>query len=122
MAIDDTGGPAPLTPGWKTLAIVGAFYLGCLVVATWPAFATFGSTLPSRVDPLAHIWTMRWNKVRLPHGRPPSASPGLQSRGGASPGPLPPMHFQTLLYIPLSIAFDNDVLCYNLIRTFAFLL
>ena len=32
------------------------------------------------------------------------------------------MHFQTLLYVPLSLVFANDVLCYNLIRTFAFLL
>ena len=32
------------------------------------------------------------------------------------------MHFQTLLYIPLSFVFANDILCYNLIRTFSFLL
>ena len=122
MAIDDTGGPASLTPGWKTLAIVGTFYLGCLVVATWPAFATFGSTLPSRVDPLSHIWTMRWNKDCLLHGRLPFSCPDIQYPVGASLGTLPPMHFQTLLFVPLSLAFDDDVLCYNLIRTFAFLL
>ena len=91
-------------------------------MATWPAFATFGSTLPSIVNPLAHIWTMRWNKDCLLHGRLPFVCPDIQYPVGASLGTLPPMHFQTLLYIPLSFAFANDVLCYNLIRTFAFLL
>ena len=112
----------PLTPGWKTLAVVAAFYLGCLVVATWPAFATFGSTLPSRIDPLAHLWTMRWNKSCLVEGRLPFFCPEIQYPVGASLGTMPPMHFQTLLYIPLSSLFTNDVLCYNLIRTCSFLL
>ncbi|WP_435005259.1 hypothetical protein P12x_003154 [Tundrisphaera lichenicola] len=122
METDQTGEPGPITPGWKTLTIVGIFYLGCLGVATWPAFATFGSTLPSRVDPLAHIWTMRWNKDCLLHGRLPFVCPGIQYPVGASLGTLPPMHFQTLLFVPLSLVFGNDILCYNLIRTFAFLL
>ena len=113
---------APMTPGWKTLAVVAVFYLGCLAVATWPAFATFGSTLPSRVDPLAHLWTMRWNKACLVEGRLPFVCPDIQYPVGASLGTLPPMHFQTLLYVPLSSVFDNDVLCYNIIRTCSFLL
>ncbi len=118
----DPRDPAPLTPGWRTTAVVAAFYLGCLAVATWPAFASFGSALPSRVDPLAHLWTMRWNKSCLLEGKLPFVCPDIQYPVGASLGTLPPMHFQTLLYIPLSILLHNDALCYNLIRTFAFLL
>lgn len=117
----DPRDPSPITPGWKTLVAVLAFYLACLAVATWPAFATFGSTLPSRTDPLAHLWTMRWNKGCLLNGRLPFFCPDIQYPVGAPLGTLPPMHFQTLLYVPLSLAF-NDVVSYNLIRTFAFLL
>ncbi len=125
MTTDDPSGPAdrgPMTPGWKTMTAVAVFYLGCLVVATWPAFATFGSTLPSRIDPLAHLWTMRWNKSCLVEGRLPFVCPDIQYPVGAALGTLPPMHFQTLLYVPLSLVFANDVLCYNIIRTISFLL
>ncbi len=113
---------SPLTPGWRSMVAVAAFYLACLAVATWPAFATFGSTLPSRVDPLAHLWTMRWNKACLLEGKLPFVCPDIQYPVGASLGTLPPMHFQTLLYVPLSAVIPNDVACYNIIRTFAFVL
>jgi hypothetical protein len=125
MAIDTHEAQAeltPLTPGWRTLSLVALFYLGCLVVATWPAFLTFGSELPSRVDPLAHLWTMRWYKACLMSGRLPFFCPEIQYPVGASLGTLPPMHFQTLLYLPLSFLLNNDPLCYNLIRTCSFLL
>jgi hypothetical protein len=118
----ESPGPSPLTPGWKVLGLVAVFYLGCLVVATWPAFATFGSTLPSRIDPLAHLWTMRWNKACLVEGRLPFFCPEIQYPVGAPLGTLPPMHFQTLIYIPLSWLTSNDILCYNVIRTCSFLL
>ncbi len=118
----ETVGTLPLTPGWRTVALVALFYLGCLVVATWPAFLTFGSELPSRVDPLAHLWTMRWYKACLMAGRLPFFCPEIQYPVGASLGTLPPMHFQSLLYIPLSMIFSSDALCYNLIRTASFLL
>ncbi len=118
----DPNPTGPLTPGWRTLLAVLAFYLAALAVATWPAFAHFGSELPSRVDPLAHIWTMRWNKRCLLEGRLPFVCPEIQYPVGAALGTLPPMHFQTMLYVPLSFVFANDVLCYNVIRTFAFLL
>ena len=98
----ETRDRAPLTPGWKTMSLVAALYLGSLAAATWPAFRTFGSTLPSRVDPLAHLWTMRWNKSCLLEGKLPFVCPDIQYPVGASLGTLPPMHFQTLLYIPLS--------------------
>jgi len=125
MTIDppsETPTSTPLTPGWRTMVVVAVFYVGCLAVATWPAFATFGSTLPSRVDPLTHLWTMRWYKACLFEGRLPFFCPDIQYPVGAALGTLPPMHFQTLLYIPLSMVIHDDALCYNLIRTGAFLL
>ena len=112
----------PLHPGWRWLVGSALFYLICLTVATWPAVPRMASELPSRVDPLAHIWTMRWNKSCLLAGRLPFYCPDIQYPVGAALGTLPPMHFQTLLYVPLSFVFANDVLCYNLIRTFVFLL
>lgn len=114
--------PAALTPGWRWLAGSALFYLICLTVATWPAVPRLATDLPSRVDPLAHIWTMRWNKSCLLEGKLPFYCPEIQYPVGAALGTLPPMHFQTLLYIPLSMVFGNDILCYNLIRTFVFLL
>ncbi len=120
-APSDSPDRSPITPGWKTLAVVAVFYLGCLVVATWPAFATFSTTLPWRVDPLAHLWTMRWNKACLMEGKLPFVCPDIQYPVGAALGTLPPMHFQTLLYVPLSFVFD-DIVCYNIIRTCSFLL
>ena len=116
------GDRLPLHPGLRWLAGSAVFYLLCLTVATWPAVPRMGSELPSRVDPLAHIWTMRWNKSCLLAGRLPFHCPDIQYPVGAALGTLPPMHFQTLLYVPLSFVFANDVLCYNLIRTFVFLL
>ena len=116
------GDPPGWWPGWRWVAGATLFYLACLTVATWPAIPRMATELPARVDPLAHIWTMRWNKACLLQGKLPFRCPDIQYPVGAALGTLPPMHFQTLLYVPLSLAFDNDVLCYNLIRTFAFLL
>ena len=121
--LKNLGGPRiSLHPGWRWLAGSAVFYMLCLTLATWPAVPKMGSELPSRVDPLAHIWTMRWNKSCLMAGRLPFHCPDIQYPVGAALGTLPPMHFQTLLYIPLSLVFSNDILCYNLIRTFVFLL
>ncbi|WP_435016672.1 hypothetical protein TA3x_004245 [Tundrisphaera sp. TA3] len=122
--MSDDRSPAPPTsawsPGWSTLAAVSALYLASVFVATYPAMLTMGSTLPWRVDPIAHIWTMRWNMQCVLQGKLPFFCPNIQAPVGAALGTLPPMHFQTLLFIPLSLLFDNDILCYNLIRTFAF--
>ncbi len=111
-----------MTPGWRWLAGAAVFYLACLTVTTWPAIPRMATELPSRVDPLTHIWTMRWNKSCLLEGRLPFRCPDIQYPVGAALGTLPPMHFQTLLFVPLSLLFANDVLCYNIIRTLAFLL
>ncbi len=118
--VDST--PPSMTPGRRWLAASAVFYLACLTVTTWPAIPRMATDLPSRVDPLAHIWTMRWNKSCLLEGKLPFRCPDIQYPVGAALGTLPPMHFQTLLFVPLSFLFANDVLCYNIIRTVAFLL
>jgi len=126
MATDTTPDvdPAPpsVTPGRRWMAGASAFYLAVLTVATWPAIPRMATDLPSRVDPIAHIWTMRWNKSCLLEGKLPFHCPDIQYPVGAALGTLPPMHFQTLLFVPLSLVFANDVLCYNIIRTAAFLI
>lgn len=109
-------------PGWRWILGASAFYLICLTAATWPAIPRMATELPARVDPLAHIWTMRWTKSCLLEGKLSFRCPDIQYPVGAALGTLPPMHFQTLLFVPLSLAFGNDILCYNLIRTFAFVL
>ena len=109
-------------PGWATLAAVSGLYLAALFVATYPAMLTMDTTLPWRVDPIAHIWTMRWNMECLLQGKLPFYCPGIQAPVGAALGALPPMHFQTLLFVPLRLLIPNDILCYNLIRTAVFLL
>jgi len=110
------------SPGWRWMVGSAIFYLLCLTVATWPAAPRLGSALPSLVDPVTHIWTMRWNKSCLLEGKLPFHCPDIQYPTGAALGTLPPMHLQTLLYVPLSFVFANDVLCYNIIRIAAFLL
>ena len=117
---NDAGRPTAITPGWRTMAAVSVAYLAAVFLATYPAMLTIGSTLPWRVDPIAHIWTMRWNMACLLQGRLPFFCPGIQAPVGAALGTLPPMHFQTLLFVPLRLAIPNDILCYNLIRLFAF--
>jgi hypothetical protein len=91
------------------------FYAVCAAIATYPAVRTMSSTLPSRVDPLVHLWTLRWYKTCLAEGRLPFHCPEIQYPVGAPLGFLPPMHYQALLYLPLSCVISNDVLCYNLI-------
>lgn len=121
--LHESSSPAiPLSPGWRWLAGSAVFYLICLTLATWPAVPRMATCLPSRVDPLAHIWTMRWYKSCLLEGKLPFYCPEIQYPVGAALGTLPPMHFQTLLFIPLSFVLSNDILCYNIIRTIAFLL
>jgi hypothetical protein len=107
--------------GMRTLLFVLAFYLACLAVATYPAFTALGSRLPSLSDPLTHLWTMRWYKACLLEGKSPLRCPDVQYPVGAPLGYFPPMHLQSLMYIPLSTITKNDILCYNLIWIFGFL-
>jgi hypothetical protein len=95
------------------------FYSGCLLVATWPAAQTLSTRLPgSQADPLQALWVMRWYKDCLLQGSSPLHCPHIQYPIGAPLGNFSPLHFQALLYLPLSLVIGNDVLCYNLIWLF----
>ncbi len=107
-------------PGAAYVLAVALGYLACLVAATWPACATLSTHLPSLVDPLQHLWVMRWTRACLLAGRTPFFCPDLQYPVGAPLGNFSPLQLQSLLYIPLSSITSNDVLCYNLIWIFGF--
>src|SRR4051794_38795674 len=97
---------SPADRGWdgRTLALVLAFYVACLAVATYPLGRRFTTELAgSRLDPLQHLWIMRWYKACLLEGRSPVLCPELQYPVGAPLGNFSPLHFQALLYIPISI-------------------
>jgi hypothetical protein len=113
---DDDGGPRL---GWKGLIFAAVFYVGCVAVATYPLVTTFATTLPgSLLDPLQHLWIMRWYKTCLLEGRSPLVCPEVMYPVGAPLGNYSPLHFQALLYIPLSSLIHNDILCFNLIWLF----
>jgi hypothetical protein len=103
--------------GGKTVALVAAFYIGCVAVATYPMVATFGSRLPGflPLDPLQHLWIMRWYRACLLEGRSPLLCPEIHYPTGAPLGNFSPLLLQAMLYLPLSALFRNDVLCFDLI-------
>ncbi len=107
--------PTGRRPGPITMTAVAVLYALCVAVATWPVVATFSTALPSHIDALAHLWTMRWYKTCLIEGRSPFLCPELQYPVGVPLGFFPPMHVQSLVYVPLSFFISNDVLIYNLI-------
>ena len=106
--------------GSACMIAVAAVYLACVAVATWPSFSTLSTHLPSLVDPLQHLWVMRWTKSCLLAGRAPFFCPELQYPVGAALGNFSPLQLQSLLYILISSVTSNDVLTYNLIWTFGF--
>ena len=110
----------PIRPplGWKAVAAAAAIYAACVSLATWPRVLWFRSALPSLGDPLQHLWIMRWYKTCLWEWRSPVVCPELQYPTGAPLGCFSPLHFQSLLFIPLSAVLPNDVLCYNLVWMF----
>src|SRR5438445_11886357 len=112
---------AATRPGAATFLALLAFYLVAIALATYPAITTMGSRLPNLGDPLTHLWTMRWYKACLLEAKSPFRCPDIQYPVGAPLGYFPPMQLQTLVYIPLSMMFDNDILCYNLIWIFGLL-
>jgi hypothetical protein len=114
----DPDEPSETGPGWRTVAVVAALYIACVSLATWPRIFWFRSALPSLGDPLQHLWIMRWYKTCLREGQSFILCPEIQYPTGAPLGSFSPLHFQSLLYIPLSSAIGNDVLCYNLIWLF----
>jgi len=101
--------------GWRTILAILVFHATCLFAATYPAMLTFQSRrVGDAGDPYEHLWIMRWYKTCLLEGRLPVLCPELQYPTGAPLGNYPPLHIQSLLYIPLSAVFD-DVLSFNLI-------
>jgi hypothetical protein len=113
----DAPGASPRL-GWRSVVAVLALYLACVAVATFPMITVLGSRLPSLSDPVEHIWTMRWYKMCLLEGRSPLRSADTHFPVGAPLGYFPPMHLQTLLFIPISDLTNNDYLSYNLIWIF----
>jgi hypothetical protein len=99
------------------------FYAGCLAAATYPMVRRVASAVPRDLaDPLMHLWVMRWYKSALLEGHLPFLCADLQYPAGAPLGFFSPMHFQSLLYLPLSFATQNDALCYNILWILGFLL
>lgn len=117
---DDSSDAAPRSAlGWKTLTLLVVSYVTAVLLATYPVVCTFTSRLPgSRSDPLQALRVMRWYKDSMLHGYPLLQCPGLQYPIGAPLGNFSPLHFQSFLYLPLSLAGVDDVLCYNLIWLF----
>ncbi len=99
----------------KTLFLVTIGYLAGIAIATYPFVFSFGSRLPgSLLDPLQHLWIVRWYKTCLLNWQSPVICRELQYPIGAPLGNFSPLHLQALLYLPLSFLF-NDVTCFNLI-------
>src|SRR5262245_5180567 len=89
--------------GWKALGIAAVFYAFCVSIATWPRVLWMRTHLPQLMDPLEHLWIMRWYKICLMEGRLPLFCPEVHHPIGVPLGCYVPMHFQSLLYIPLSL-------------------
>ncbi|MDB5349148.1 MAG: hypothetical protein JWN86_395 [Planctomycetota bacterium] len=104
----------------KDLALVWAFYIACALILSYPLIKTFSTTLAgSLIDPLQHLWIMRWYRSCLLEWRSPVICPELQYPVGAPLGNFSPLHLQAILFIPLSLVLRNDVLCFNLVWLFA---
>lgn len=108
-------------PGWRTWAVVLVFYAASVAVATYPMVLHIQSELPSTVDPLQHLTVLRWYKTCLLEGRSPLKCPEIQYPVGAPIGNFSPLHFQALLFVPLSLIGVDDVAAFNLIWWFGFL-
>jgi hypothetical protein len=105
--------------GWRSLLAVLLVYTVSIFCATYPALLTPTTRLAgSRCDPMQALWLMHWYKDCLFQGRSPLHCGEIQYPVGAPLGNFSPLHFQTLLYFPLSLIFANDVLCYNAIWFF----
>ncbi len=95
------------------LALVA--YVIALSVATWPRVAHLGTSVPSLFDPLQHLWILRWYRSCLLEGRSLILCPEVLYPTGVPLGCFSPLHFQAILFIPLSLVVSNDALCYNLV-------
>src|SRR5688500_15387223 len=112
--------PTP-RPGRRFYVAATFLYAAAVLGATYPMVLTFASPLPGgSIDPMTHLWTIRWHTPCLLEGRSPFFCEAIQHPVGAPLGYTPPVQLQTLLYIPLSSVLANDVLCYNILWLSAF--
>jgi hypothetical protein len=106
----------PLWPGARAMATAAVVYLLAIAAATWPFALRFGRGLPaSWVDPYQHLWVMRWYRTCLLEGRWPVFCPEIHQPVGAPLGLFSPLHLPSLLFVPLSLVIDNDLLLYDLV-------
>jgi hypothetical protein len=115
--VEDRGGVEDEPPGlgWTTLFGWITVYAACVLIATYPLVLTFGSTLPGSLgDPLQHLWIMRWYRTCLLEGRSVVFCPDIQYPVGAPLGNFSPLHLQSLIFLPLSLALGNDILAFNM--------
>ena len=113
--------PAPGV-GWKTWLLVLAFYFASLSIATYPFVLNARTSLPGSLgDPLQHLWVMKWYRTCLLERRSLVLCPELQYPSGAPLGSFSPLHFESMLFIPLSFVIDSDVICFNLVWLFGML-
>jgi hypothetical protein len=110
---DEAEEPGPL--GWKALVLIVAFHAGALAIATHPAVWNFRRGMAANPDAWVHLWTLRWYKTCLLEHRSILLCPEIQFPAGASLGSLSPMHFQALIYLPLSFVIPSDTICYNIL-------
>jgi len=108
--------------GGKALLLIVLFHALGLAVATFPMILKFRSTLPEAFDSLQHIWLMRWYKSCLWEGKSVFHCPQIQYPVGAALGSFSPLHLQSLLFLPLSSVFGDDLLSYNIVWSLGLLL
>lgn len=104
------------------LCLVLLSYVAAIAIATSPRSSSMTTMLPVLGDPIMHLWIMRWNKACLLEGHSTVIAPGVQAPVGLPLGLMPPLHLQSLEYIALSTFLTNDILTYNLIWYFGYLL
>src|SRR3954454_22158182 len=82
----------------RDLTIVWLFYVACALILSYPLIKTFSTTLAgSLLDPLQHLWVMRWYRTCLLEWKSPILCPELQYPIGAPLGNFSPLHLQALL-------------------------
>jgi len=119
-AMSPSGEPERL--GWKTLAWIVALHAVALAIATYPTVFQLKTTVPEKYDTPQHLWIMLWYKTCLLEGQLPWFCPQIQYPLGAPLGNFTPLHIQSLLYMPLSFMFRNDVFCYNIVWLCGFMM
>ena len=103
----------------STLIGTALLYTVCGLAVTWPVARSFNTRLAgSSTDPLLVLRVFHWYKACLFEGESPLFTDGIQYPTGVPLGNFPPLLLPAMLYVPLSLASRNDVLCYNVIWLF----